>query len=53
MSNYLSQEKLSKRRQDLENLYILNKSIYLSTKKHLIDLKNFISEKTLPYLMNK
>tara|TARA_Y100000589_G_scaffold264148_1_gene254762 strand:- start:1206 stop:1889 length:684 start_codon:yes stop_codon:yes gene_type:complete len=53
MSNYLPQEKLSKRRQDLENLYILNGAIYLSTKKHLIDHKNFISEKTLPYVMNK
>ena len=31
MTNFLPQEKSSKRRQDLEKLYILNGALYLST----------------------
>ena len=53
MSNYLPQKKLSKRRQDLEKIYILNGAIYLSTREHLLENLNFISKETLPYLMEK
>ena len=53
MTNFLPQEKSSKRRQDLEKLYILNGALYLSTRKHLLDNLNFVSKETLPYLMEK
>tara|TARA_A100001011_G_scaffold400030_1_gene511841 strand:+ start:1779 stop:2459 length:681 start_codon:yes stop_codon:yes gene_type:complete len=53
MTNYLPEDKLSKRRQDLEKVYILNGSIYLSTRKHLSENLNFISKETFPYVMEK
>lgn len=53
MTNYLAKDKLSKRRQDLEKLYILNGAIYLSTRKHLCENLNFISKETFPYVMEK
>ena len=53
MTNFLSQENLSKRRQDIEKVYILNGALYLSTRKHFFDNLNFISKETLPYLMEK
>ncbi len=53
MTNFLSQENLAKRRQDLEKVYMLNGALYLSTRKHFFDNLNFISKETLPYLMEK
>ena len=53
MTNYLADDQLSKRRQDLEKVYILNGAIYLSTRKHLCENLNFISKETLPYIMEK
>ena len=53
MHHFLPQNKLSKRRQDLQKNFILNGAIYLSTKKHLIENLSFISKETFPYLMDK
>ena len=53
MTHYLADDKLSKRRQDIEKVYILNGAIYLSTRKHLQENFNFISRETYPYVMEK
>ena len=51
--NYISSQKTNKRRQDLEKLYILNGSLYLSTRKNLYKNLSFISNETTPYVMKK
>tara|TARA_B100001248_G_scaffold262323_1_gene257535 strand:+ start:2336 stop:3016 length:681 start_codon:yes stop_codon:yes gene_type:complete len=39
------------RRQNLKKIHILNGSLYLSSKKHLIENGSFISNETIPYIM--
>ena len=51
MYNFSKEKNIFKRRQELEELFILNGALYLSSKKHLIGNKSFISEETLPYVM--
>ena len=50
---YCSDTQSSKRRQDLEKIYILNGSLYLTTRRHLYTNQSFISYETIPYIMNK
>ena len=53
LSNYFSDIKSTKRRQDLEKIYILNGSLYLTTRRHLYTNQSFISDETIPYIMKK
>ena len=43
----------SKRRQNFEKLHMLNGSLFLSSKRHIIKNNSLLSEDTLPYLMPK
>ena len=53
ISSYCTNTKSAKRRQDLEKIYILNGSLYLTTRRHIYTNQSFISYETIPYIMKK
>jgi len=53
MKNILANQEKISNRQKLDKYYILNGSLYLSTKSHLLEKGGFISIDTVPYIMPK
>ena len=47
----LAKKNSSERRQNFKKIHILNGSLYLSSRKHLIETGSFVSEDTIPYIM--
>tara|TARA_Y100000813_G_scaffold19076_1_gene12769 strand:- start:79 stop:768 length:690 start_codon:yes stop_codon:yes gene_type:complete len=53
LKNVFGDQGKTNNRQNLGKYYVLNGSLYLSSKIHLIEKGSFISDETLPYIMPK